>query len=204
MNKLLSKIKAFFKKQPPIQEYFSVLGYHFKVLDPVSMPFIRQSAIISADYAREWGIDKSDLIAYDNMILKQCEFPAQWDDDQHLVSIMDEKMRNIANLLETKLMLIQEDFQYKPFLRTASHMIIIEGEKPEEIDHKFYSKKMELCQAHPEIELFFCRIAWSFHNRLSDSNDTSKMWEYYPAKAIKVMENKMYKEINSTIYSTGL
>jgi hypothetical protein len=200
MNLKKKILQYFAKKKEKVNEYFTFAGHSFKVLDPVSMPNIRQTAIFVSDYEREWGMNKADFLTYDKIMLSRSEFPSNWIDDQDLVYQLETKLREVTNLIETRMFLIQEDFQYKPMLKNACHIILIDDEKADVIDNATYSKKLELCQKHPEIELFFLRISMNFMLTLNGTANTSEMWEFYPSKAVKLTESKVYKEINLTIY----
>ena len=102
-------------------------------------------------------------------------------------------------MVDARRLLIQEDFQYKPFLKAACHIILLDDEKPEKIDGEIYSKKLALCEAHEEIEVFFLRVIRTFQNATTGLSDTSETLTFLPAKHLKPTERTVLGKINQTI-----
>lgn len=198
------KIRNLFKKKEltphVIEEVFTYAGHEFRVLDPVSMPKVRSNALVMGDYDFRWSMEKEDIIAYDDMVLKEAAFPKSWSSKDDLIAQMEEKLRDISALIDMRKTVLSADYNVKPFLKAASHIVLIDDEKPEALTGKHYDLKMELCQRHPEVEAFFLRIGKAFCLKMSGSLDISKLWESYPAKATVVMESKVLSKIGKRIY----
>lgn len=197
MNKLL---KRFFNRTPkPVTtESVNIAGHKFRVLDPLKMPKIRQAALYLGEYERDWGMTKSDLLAYDDVIARETTYPKDWVNKDTLIYELTEKLKRIYNLVDARRLLIQEDFQYKPFLKAACHIVLIDDENPEKIDGELYSKKMALCEAHEEIEVFFLRVIRTFQSSTMGSSDISETLTFLPAKHLKPTERNVLKKIEQT------
>jgi len=187
------------KPKAPVTEYTTIAGHKFRVLDPLKMPKIRQAALYIGEYERDWGMTKADLLAYDDVIARETEFPNDWVNKDSLIHDLTEKLKIIYNLVDARRLLIQEDFQYKPFLKAACHIILLDDEKPEKIDGEIYSKKLALCEAHEEIEVFFLRVIRTFQNATTGLSDTSETLTFLPAKHLKPTERTVLGKINQTI-----
>lgn len=198
-NWLSKKKKAEYK----IDDVFTFAGHEFRVLDPVTMPKLRQHAVSMSDYEREWGIYKEDILAYQNVIIKETTFPDKWMGKDDLIKQLEEKLRSVNDLAETLVFSITQDYQYRPYVKTACHMILIDDEVAETMEGKYYDKKLELCQRHSEVEAFFLKIMKTFTINMATTTDISKMWESYPAKEVRIMESKLLSKIGKTIYSPG-
>jgi hypothetical protein len=201
---MLNKIKSWFKKpKAEVVEMAVIAGHTFQVLDPIKMPKIRQASIFLAEYERDWGMTKEDLLNYDDLLCKITEFPKGWASEQDLVSQITEKLKKLYNLIDTRRLLIQEDFQYKPFLKAACNMIIIDDEDVNKIDPVYIQKKLSLCESNEEVMLFFLRIIRAFQQSTVTIFDISKMWEFYPEKHLILTEKKVLKVIHTNIFSHG-
>ena len=196
----LRSIFNIFRKKENVTETIAIAGHLFTVLDPIKMPKIRQAAIYMGEHEREWGMTKEHLLAYDDVLIKETEFPDQWTNKEDLAAQLTEKLKRLYNLLDTRRLLIQEDFQYTPFLRAACHMILIDDEDQNNIDTSIMSKKLNLCRDNEEILVFFLRVIRAFQQSTVSSFDISKMWEFLPASHLKSTESKALKQINTTIF----
>lgn len=200
---IYKKLKGLFSKKETAvisDVAFEFAGHKFRIMDPTKMTKARQSAIFLTDYEREWGMTKKDLLAYDEMLMKQCEFPTDWTGKDDLVAQLSDKLRDMYNLIETKYYLIKEDFQFKPLLKVACHMILVDEENEKEIDGKYYNLKMQLCQTHKEIEVFFLNHASNFVASMTGLASTLRKWEQSQGVEIKPIESKVLTKIDSTIY----
>lgn len=196
-------LKKTFGTKSTTKEYALIGGHRFVVLDPITMPKIRQAAIFIGEYERDWGMTKNDLLAYDDVMVKETEFPTDWAGKDDLIAQLTDKLKRLYQLADTRRLLIQEDFQYKPFLKAACHMILMDDEPADKIDNTYMQQKLALCQSNEDVQLFFLRVIRAFVQNTLPSFDITKMWEYYPPQHLLPTEKRVLKEIQQTIYSDG-
>lgn len=198
---MIEIIKSFFRKKDELRQgSIEIAGHKFTVLNPLKMPKTRQAAIYLGEYEREWGMTKKDLLAYDDLLAEKASFPENWKDDKDLVHQLSEKIKLLYNLIDTRRLLVQEDFQYKPFLKAAGHMILLDDENPDKIDNAYYSKKMKLCQESDEVLIFFLTTIRTFQQSMLSSFDISKLSAFYPPDHLSITEKKVLGAIQSTIF----
>lgn len=198
ITKLLSK----FRKQTPTIELFKCGCHTFRVLDPKTMSNVRKTRFFFEEYAREWGMTKEDILDFDGVILKECEAPASRS-IHDLNADLTNKLARIKTLVSIRSAMIKEDYQYKPFLRSACSIILMDDEPENYISNEIVSEKLRLCSQYPEIEAFFLRVCRTFQLSTKDSPDISKIWEWLPSTELLTMENIVLKEIQQTVYSNG-
>ena len=201
--KLPNWLKKKKKEAYKVEDVFTFAGHEFRVLDPVTMPKLRQHAISMSDYEREWGIVKEDIIAYQQVISKESMFPDKWNGKDELISKLEDKLRIVGDLAETLVFSLTQDYQYRPYVKAACHMILIDDEVADKLEGKYYDKKLELCQRHTEVEAFFLKIMKTFTISMATTIDISAMWESYPGEKVRLMESKLLSKIGKTIYSPG-
>lgn len=195
---MLHLLKKLFKKEKaPITESIEINGYRFKVLEPTKMPNIRRVRLFLEEYQRDWGISKDDLLSF----LKFAIIESKINDTSP--NALAAKIQNIYSVLTTLEAVIKEDYQYKPYLKAASIMILLENEDPNKLDAKIIKQKLQLCESDPEIEAFFLTTIRAFQLSIQKQLDMSVLTSWLPSKNLKHMESHLYKWINSTIYETG-
>jgi hypothetical protein len=180
-----------------------VAGHTFRVLDPMTMPKVRQAALFVGEYEREWGMSKTDLLAYDDILIKETAFPTVWANKDELIAELTDKVKRLYNLIDTRRVLIQEDFQYKPFLKAACHIILCEGEDAAKVEREFYDRKLELCEHSEDIMLFFLNVIMLFQKNIVISLDTLATSKFLPPMHILPTEKRVLREINTTPYLHG-
>lgn len=196
--------KLFKKKQAPNTiEVVKINGYTFRVLDPVKMSNSRRVRFFWEDYAREWGMTKEDILSYIQFIMKETSFPNHAGNLSELNAELADKLKHCYALLSTLDSVIREDFQYKPFLKAACLIILVDDEDEKTIDPNYQKLKLQLCKNDQEIEGFFLTTIRTFQTNIENSQDMSKVSDWYPSENLKVMENSIYKRINTTIYKIG-
>lgn len=201
---MLTKIKSLFKTKAKQQtiELFKIAGHEFRVLDPKTMSNVRKTRFFFEEYSREWGMTKQDILDFDGIILKETQAPASKTIHDQNAELLN-KLARINTLISIRSAMIQEDYQYKPFLRSACAIVLMDDESENDISNEVEAEKLKLCSQYPELEAFFLRVCRTFQLSTTDSQDISKIWEWYPSTQQKVMENKVLKEINTTIYQSG-
>ena len=184
----------FFKKKPKVTEYTTIAGHNFRVLDATRLPTLRRVRFFLDEYSRDWGLNKDDLLSYLKFVINQTD-----------VNTNDplNKLKDIFALLTTLESVVKSDYQYKPYLKAASIIILIEGEDENKLDGKIIKQKLELCRDNSEIEAFFLRVIKDSFSNIQKQSDTSKVLDWQPSKLQKLMENSFYSKINSTIYDDG-
>lgn len=201
---MINKIKSLFKpKETPVLETKTIGGHIFRVLDPIKMPKIRQAAIYMGEYERDWGMTKQHLLAYDDILVKETDFPTDWANKDDLTAQLTNKLKKLYDLINTRRLLIQEDFQYTPFLKAACYMILIDDENPNAIDPVHNNKKLALCQSNEEILIFFLRVIRAFQQNTLYSSGTLETSEFLPGKHLLPTEKKVLRQINTTPFLNG-
>jgi hypothetical protein len=202
---MLNKLKAIFRKksEPEIIEIFRAGGHTFKVLSPAKMSKVRQTRFFFEEYSREWGMTKEDILDFDGVILAETEAPVSRSLHDLNADLLN-KLARIKTMVSLRSAMIKEDHQYKPFLKSAAVIILMDDEDEFVLSPEIEIQKMKLCRDYPEIEAFFLRVIRIFQLGTKDSQDILKIWEWLPSTEIKVMENIVLKEINSTIYGNGI
>lgn len=196
-------LKLFKKKAKYETGHTTIAGHRFTVLDPMTMPKIRQAAIFMGEYEKDWGMTKADILAYDDVLIKQTDFPKAWNTKDDLIAQLTDKLKGLYELLHTRRILIQEDFQYKPFLKVAAHAILLDDEKSEEIDKDTYQKKLELCNVNEEVLAFFLRVSAALASNTPMSLDTLLTLELSTPEHILNTEKQVLSKIHSNPYEIG-
>lgn len=198
-------LKYIFRKNKPVTfiEKIRISDHLFQVLDPVKMSNIRKTKFMLDSYTRDWGMTKEDIFDFDSLILRESSFPTEANSISELNSQLSEKLKRIYTLVATRQAVIKEDYQYKPFIKAACTIILIDDEKENKIEKKYIDLKLQLCKENPEIEAFFLRAIMTFQLSIINSPDISKVSDWLPSAQLKVMESSLYKEINTTIYQIG-
>jgi hypothetical protein len=194
--------QLFKKKTEPAQILHEqvIAGHTFRVLDPVKMPNIRRINLFSEEYARDWGINKNDLLVFLGSILRETEFPKEATVQELNAELADKlkKVYSIASLLHG---VVKNDVQIKPFIRSACFVILVDDELVDKIEAKYTDLKLQLCERNPEIEAFFLQVICDILRLIKNSSDTSMQLDWYNLANLKRMESSLYNGIGSTIYS---
>jgi hypothetical protein len=114
------------------------------------------------------------------------------------------KLARVKTLVTLRSAMISEDFQYKPFLKAACIIILVEDENEHVLHEQTQNFKLKLCRDNPEIEAFFLRTIRTFQLSITGSSDMHKIWDWLPSKEQAATENLILKEIGTTIYETGI
>lgn len=193
-----------FKRKNPTEiiEAVKIDGHTFRVLDPIKMSNERRVRFFWEDYVREWGMTKEDILSYLQFMMKETAFPKAGNLSE-LNAELSDKLRNVYALLATMEAVLKEDYQYKPFIKSACIIIVMDDEDPNKIDPVYHKKKLDLCQSNHKIEAFFLRTIRTLQLSSEERADMSKISEWYPSEKLKIMESSIYKKINSTIYEIG-
>jgi len=195
-------LKNIFKKKPisaPVEET-TLAGHLFTVLDPVKMSNVRKAKFFLESYERDLGMTKDDLMKFDDFILSQTKFPTDIGSLNELNADLVERMKKIYAVIQQRQAVIAQDYQYKPFLKAATIIILIDDEKENEITSKYQSLKMQLCKEHDEVEAFFLRVIMTFQLSIINSSTTSKTSNLLSLKEQKTIETSLFNTINTTIY----
>lgn len=146
----------FFKKKPIYKKGETIIhGHRFTVLDPFTMPKVRQAAYHLNEYEKGWGITKQNLINTFEALKKETAFPNSYGGQDDLVAKLTDKLKDMSGICEMLLLVIQQDYQYDPFIKSACNVILLDDEKADVIDPEYTKKKLQLCQKHEEIMVFF-------------------------------------------------
>lgn len=195
-------LKNIFKKKlisAPVDKT-TIAGHTFMVLDPVKMSNVRKAKFFLESYERDLGMTKDDLMKFDDFILSQTKFPTDIGSLNELNADLVERMKKIYAVIQQRQAVIAQDYQYKPFLKAASIIILIDDEKENEITSKYQSLKMQLCKEHDEVEAFFLRVIMTFQLSIINSSTTSKTSNLLSLKEQKTIETSLFNTINTTIY----
>lgn len=189
-------MQIFTRKKKFIKGTTRIKGHNFTVLDPMSMPKVRQSAYHLAEYEKGWGITKENLIlAFDEM-KKQTSYPQSWAGNDDLISQLSDKLKDMSGILDMVSMVIKQDHQFDPIIKSACNIILLDGEDPGTIDPKIQNEKLALCQKHDEIMVFFLIVERNSNKTIEDIYnilETSGQLEI--PKKEKLMEAKMISMI---------
>ena len=128
-------IKNIFKKKPDyIKGNHTILGHKFTLLDPMMMPKVRQAAYHLNEYEKGWGITKENLILTFEELKRQTAFPSSWHGNDDLVSQLTDQNKETSAIIDMLLLVIKQDYQYDPFIKSACNIILLDDEKPDIID----------------------------------------------------------------------
>jgi hypothetical protein len=203
INYIRKKVATLLRsKTESITEYVEIDGNRFSVIDPTKLPNIRRIPFFLEAYKREWGIDKNDLLAFLEFMKRETQFP-EVSSLEKMNALLAEKLKHNYSLLSVIESILREDYQYKPYLKAASFLILLDGEDPNKIDPVYTKRKMDLCQSNQDIEAFFLTTIFCFQASTKSLSDMSRVSSWYPSKNLKLMENSMYKKIGTTIYGIG-
>lgn len=142
-------------KDPSIKEEVQLCGHTFRVLDPFTMPKVRQAAYHLNEYEKGWGITKENLILTFKALREDTSFPKSYISNEDLTAQLTDKLRDITGLIDMVLMVIEQDYQFDPFIKSACNIILLDDEKADEIDQEYQRKKLALCNQYEEIMVFF-------------------------------------------------
>jgi len=175
-------IKSIFKKKKPyVKSTHDLHGHKFTVLDPFTMPKIRQAAYHLNEYEKGWGITKENLILTFEALKKQTSFPKSYHSNEDLVAQLTDKNKDINGIIDMLLMVIQQDYQFDPFIKSACNIVLIDDEPADEIRPEYLKKKLELCKKHEDIMVFFLiveRHSMEIMSNLYDILATSEPLSY--------------------------
>lgn len=196
------KIREIFKRKKvaEIVEQNIIAGHKFTVLDPVKMTNVRKAKFFLESYERDLGMTKDDLLKFDDFILSQTKFPTDIGSLNELNADLVERMKKIYAVIQQRQAVIAQDYQYKPFLKAASIIILIDDEDENEISNKYQGQKMQLCKENDDVEAFFLRVIMTFQLNIVSSSTTSKTSSLLSLKDQKTTETSLYNTINTTIY----
>lgn len=195
-----------FKKKNKAAEVIEIVnidGHNFKVLDPVKMPTLRRTRFFTQEYKNDWGLSKEELKAFLQFVINDSKIPTAATIGELNAELLEQNKR-LFTIISTLESILNEDYQFKPLLRSASIIILLEDEDPNIVDQKIINEKLRLCQQSSKIEAFFLTTIMTFITSLQSTQDMSKPSDWLKgAKAQKNMESSLYSMINSTIYETG-
>lgn len=192
-----------FRRKPKTDaEVVRMAGHTFRVLNPVQMSNVRKVRLFYEDYAREWGMTKGDILEFDKQLLKETEFPEASTVDALNAKLMD-KLKRIYTLVSLRSAMITEDYQYKPLLKAAATIILIDDEDENKPEDKWMTLKMKLCRDNSEVEGFFLHVGMTFQLSMRSSANTSEAWDWLDNQSAKNMEKNLLKTIGTSIYSIG-
>lgn len=201
---MFNRIKKLFKKENKLEKDFIFAGHVFRVLDPKHMTVSRQRALYNSSHERDLGIMPDKYKEALKTVSESLKAPKQFTTIQDLNGKQADIMANARAVLEDLVFLHEQDHQYEPFVKAACVFILIDDEQQSDDPFgKYFDKKIELLKKHSEIEDFFLTIGVGYHRSTISSWDTSQLWEFYPTKAIKRIESRISKVIQSEIYSYG-
>ena len=205
----LSTISNFFKsmfnrKNKEItKEVIRMAGHTWTVIDPVKMSNTRKVKLFWEDYDRDWGFTKNDHLTYDEMVIDLCKSPKVAANLSEFNAELIDKLANIKTVMEQKVAVVKQDYQYKPMLKAACVIVLMDDEDETKIDADIFNQKLKLCQDNPELEAFFLRSMRALKDSMQGSFDISKVSTWLPSEQLKVMEKNCLKRINTTIYEIG-
>lgn len=177
---------------------FSFAGHTFRILQPGQLSTKRQLAIHSSSHERDLGISVENYSGAMKAACGTLQMPAEWTTVKDLVSKLQKNAEDVRMLLEDVRVLLEEDYAYKPFIKSACAFILVDDESVIDDPHgKYYDLKIELCNRHSEIECFFLQVSVDRQRSILSTYDASKCWEFYPDTSLKAVENKIIKVIQS-------
>lgn len=182
---------------------FEFAGHKFTFIDPNDSSYLmlKRNDFFLMEYEREWGLIKEDLIKLLTRSVNECEFSE--DIDVNLAKALN-KLQDVKTILTMMVFLIQQDYQYKPFLKSAAIVILIDDEKPEDDYMDTLNLKLELCEKHSEIEGFFLGTIKILHDKLMRRTDTTKTSESsIQNPQVKHTEKALLSMIRSSPYQNG-
>lgn len=195
-------LNIFKRKAKSDTEVVRMAGHAFRVLNPVQMSNVRKVRLFYEDYAREWGMTKADILEFDKQVLKETEFPEAGTVDSLNAKLTD-KLKRIYTLVSLRSAMISEDYQYKPMLKAAATIILIDDEDENKPEDKWLTLKMQLCRDNSEVEGFFLQVGMTFQLSMRNSANTSEAWEWLDNPQKKNMEKNLLGQLKTSIYSIG-
>lgn len=179
----------------------TIAGHTFMVLDPVKMSNVRKAKFFLESYERDLGMTKDDLLKFDDFIISQTKFPTDIGSLNELNADLVERMKKIYAVIQQRQAVISQDYQYKPFLKAASIIILIDDEQENKIEKKYIDLKLQLCKENDEVEAFFLSTIMTFQLNIINSSITSKTSNLLSLKDQKNLEVQLYSTINGTLYN---
>lgn len=184
-------IKNIFKKKPDyIKGHHTILGHKFTILDPMMMPKVRQAAYHLNEYEKGWGITKENLILTFEELKRQTSFPSSWHGNDDLVSQLTDQNKEMSAIIDMLLLVIKQDYQYDPFIKSACNIILLDDEKPDVIDPEIQKRKLELCAKHQDIMVFFLVMERNSQKTIIDTFSILTTLEQSPYPKTQMMTEK--------------
>ena len=176
---LLYFLRKLKKETQPILSELEYAGHKLKLINPTNLSKARQLAIARGEYEREWGISKVDLLSF-----------------LHHISEQSENSKVTYHTSENLISLVQEDFQYMPFLRAACYMVLLDDENPKKIDHKANEKKISLCLESDDVMSFFLCNILAFTKNTDSSQIITEVSELLAEKWRLDTEKVIYSQLS--------
>ena len=179
-------------------------GHKFRLINPFSNDFVlsKRNQYFTVQHELEWGIMKEDIQKFLATSVNICERKDAFDDLSEQIAVLENKLADVKTMMTQLFLIIKEDYQFKPFLRSAAVIVLMDDEKPEDDYMLTLDKKMDLCAKHPEIESFFLSAIVILHYRLRNREEISKRLEYLKEtmRGQKKQERTLYSLIRSKLY----
>lgn len=184
-------IKNIFKKKPDyIKGHHTILGYKFTILDPMMMPKVRQAAYHLNEYEKGWGITKENLTLTFKELKKLTSFPSSFHGNDDLISQLTDQNKEMSAIIDMLLLVINQDYQYDPFIKSACNIILLDDEKADVIDPEIQKRKLELCAKHHDIMVFFLVTERNSQKTIIDIYDILTTLEQSPYPKAQMMTEK--------------
>lgn len=207
MIKLLERL---FGKKKSLKEHaldiatdkFEFAGHTFKYVNPYSQDFImsRRNEFFLMEFERSRGITDQDLIKFITATVNKIEEPTGHKTLGELYESNKQKLQDIKIMMTQLYFLMENEIRYKPLLKSACIVILIDDEKPDDDFTRYMNKKLELCEKHPEIRSFFLAVFIALTKRFKNNQDIIKRLESLEEVNRLKTEEVLLKMINSTLY----
>ena len=189
-------IKLFRKKNQFKKGTTRIMGHDFTILDPITMPKVRQAAYHLGEYEKGWGITKENIILAMRELRRLTEYPKSWASNDDLIGQLSDKLNDMSGLIDMLTLVIQQDYQFDPIIKSACNIILLDDEKPEVIDPAIQQEKLALCAKHDEIMVFFLTVERNSNlniERIYNILETSGQLTY--PKKERMMETRLLSMI---------
>lgn len=189
-------MNLFKKKRPYVKGKTRIMGHDFTVLDPITMPKVRQAAYHLGEYEKGWGITKENLVLAMAELRKETDYPSSWVSNDDLISQLSDKLSDMKSIIDMMSLVIQQDYQYDPIIKSACNIILLDDENPEVIDPAIQQEKLALCAKHDEIMVFFLIVERNSNLTIEDIFNTYQTSGQltYPRKE-RMMESRLLSMI---------
>lgn len=148
-------MSIFKRKKIYEREKVNMYGHTFTILDPFTMPKVRQAAYHLGEYEKGWGITKENLVQTFEALKSDTSFPKSYSGQDDLVSQLTNNLQSIQGIIDMVLLVIKQDYQYDPFIKSACNIILIDDEKADAIEPEYQKMKLQLCNQYQDIMVFF-------------------------------------------------